>query len=372
MATDPRPVVVKAPSTGGLEGGAPKRPSLSIAEAELFASRIQPSWELVDDSLRSELAAELGLTDGKSDASKPAGDTIIEGVPSMAIGSGPLAVPPEAPVAERIAGIPVVAIAGAVVADEPAPAAAKAEPAPAPKPAPVVEAKKAPAAAPAAAQARPGKTKTGVGDGPKSGGVSKTLPDSAAAKAPAGKTPAPVAKPAGALVKPAPAGKSAPGVVSAKTATKPDVTDDIEIPVTGASQGTILKVGLGLVAVIALGAIGYGVLGGGATAKKDTAPTATVAATTAAVPLPATIPAPPPAEPPAKATAATPTAATTAAATAASAPATAAPIAKAPDPKPEPKKVAAPPPALPPVPKATTSTPPVKKSGGGIIRETPF
>src|SRR5690348_1564832 len=64
-ANDPRPV--KVPQTAGKAAPAaskpspvePKKPSITIDEAEMFASRIRPSWELVDDSIRGDLAAEF-------------------------------------------------------------------------------------------------------------------------------------------------------------------------------------------------------------------------------------------------------------------------------------------------------------------------
>jgi hypothetical protein len=411
-ANDPRPAVDKAPDAPPTGVAAPpagsKKPSLSIEDAELFASRIRPSWELVDDSLRGDLAADFDVAPNGVRSGGKGSDTIIEGVPTLSIGSGPMATPPEAPLAERIqadGAAPRPAAAAAVV-PRPVVEEAAAKPASktlgeaggAPKPVaktvgdaakpaeakPSSEPKKTPTPAPVNNKA--GKTRTGVGDGPKP--VSKTLPDAAPASKPApsakpavpsGKPAVPAAKPAGAS-KP---GKSASGVgggAAVAASVSRSGEDDIEIPVTGASGGMI-KVGLGVAVVLALGAIGYGLFGGSSGDKKtaDTTPTATARATATAVPLPATVPAPPPLqpEPTAKAVAtATVATATTAAAapppsTAAAAPAspaTAAPV-KA---TAEPKK-AAPPADHPVAPKPSTPPPATpKKPGGGIIRDSPF
>src|SRR5579871_467580 len=55
-SNDPRPVV---PRPDASPPRAERKAPLSFEDAELFASRIRPSWELVDDAMREEVAAEL-------------------------------------------------------------------------------------------------------------------------------------------------------------------------------------------------------------------------------------------------------------------------------------------------------------------------
>jgi hypothetical protein len=369
-ANDPRPVVTKAPQAG-LPPASPssaspviKRPPLSAEDAERFASRIRPSWELFDDSSRNDLAGDLGLVPAPVVAKttepavvpkpaepavakpvvvpkpaepavaksvvvpspvvvpKPAApaaapapdsapDTIIDGVPTLAIGSGPLATPREPALVDRVA--------------EPAPA--KASPAP----------------------ARLAKTQLGMGQIR----PAKTIPDD---------PPVVVARPAPAVAAPAMAPKASPSRSG-------DVTDDLQIPVTGASGGQVVKIGAGLAAVLVAAGIGYAVLGGSGKKAATSTPAVAVVTAATAVPLPATVP-PPPLEPaPVAAPPATaPVNASAEPKAVANAPELSPPTrALATPPAPEPKK------ALPADKPARPVTPhaPAPKSGG-IIRDTPF
>src|SRR5580692_4043469 len=94
-SNDPHPVLTKAPAVSPVITKSP----LSVDDAELFASRIRPSWELVDDSMRSDLAADFGVEAAPAGAPREAAaDTIIEGVPTLAVGVEAAAEP--APAAE--------------------------------------------------------------------------------------------------------------------------------------------------------------------------------------------------------------------------------------------------------------------------------
>ena len=66
-----------------------RKPALSIEDAERFASQIRPSWELLGPD---GAAAGFGLDEAPGVAAPSAGaggraaDTIIEGVPTIAVG----------------------------------------------------------------------------------------------------------------------------------------------------------------------------------------------------------------------------------------------------------------------------------------------
>ena len=347
----------------------PSKPALSVEDAELFASRIRPSWELVDDSLRAEIAADLASAAG---APGSAPDTLIQGVPTLSIGDDPA---PAAPARVDPAASPLAAAVdaaaraatvngsnGAARANGSAqPAAAAGAPRKSGVSATLIDEVAQPVVAPrpAPAQLRPSKTQIGIGS-----------EDAKPAATPA--KPA-EAKPA----EQAPSSRRAVRAAAAQPAGKTLPDDDIQIPITGAPKGLVVKVALGVAVAIGLAVVGYGVLGGGK--DEGTAPSATAAATAAPTQAAA-------AKPSATA-AATPPAATAAPSAATAAPsapsASAAPsVAKEPEPKkaakepepkkqPEPKKTE-PKKAAPPPPKKAAPPPPPPKKGGGIIRESPF
>ncbi len=347
-----------------------RKPALSVEEAERFASQIRPSWELLgpDGS-----AGAFGQDDAPGVAAPAAGsvskvsDTIIEGVPTVAVGGSEEPAPDdgwgddepraakaieeaEAPPIEAkpIASIGITSKAEAPVSELPLP--------------PQVGHPMVPTPGAPVAPSPPAKTKLGIGGTsgerapmakpkPTRSDASVTAPVSAkAAVAPAaGKTGASRSRP----------GATTPGVdyVPAES----EAGDDIEIPISGAPKGLLLKIGGG-VAAIAVILLAIKLFSGGSSKVEPvtTAPTATVAAVT-----PPTPPTPAPPEPP-KATAPTAVAAAPTAAP------TTAPTAKE---KPVVAKVEPPPPVVKkPAPTSGGSTPPAGggKKSGGIIRETPF
>lgn len=347
-----------------------RKPALSVEEAERFASQIRPSWELLgpDGS-----AGAFGQDDAPGVAAPAAGsvskasDTIIEGVPTVAVGGSEEPAPDdgwgddepraakaieeaEAPPIEAkpIASIGITSKAEAPVSELPLP--------------PQVGHPMVPTPGAPVAPSPPAKTKLGIGGTsgerapmakpkPTRSDASVTAPVSAkAAVAPAaGKTGASRSRP----------GATTPGVdyVPAES----EAGDDIEIPISGAPKGLLLKIGGG-VAAIAVVLLAIKLFSGGSSKVEPvtTAPTATVAAVT-----PPTPPTPAPPEPP-KATAPTAVAAAPTAAP------TTAPTAKE---KPVVARVEPPPPVVKkPAPTSGGSTPPAGggKKSGGIIRETPF
>ena len=347
-----------------------RKPALSVEEAERFASQIRPSWELLgpDGS-----AGAFGQDDAPGVAAPAAGsvskasDTIIEGVPTVAVGGSEEPAPDdgwgddepraakaieeaEAPPIEAkpIASIGITSKAEAPVSELPLP--------------PQVGHPMVPTPGAPVAPSPPAKTKLGIGGTsgerapmakpkPTRSDASVTAPVSAkAAVAPAaGKTGASRSRP----------GATTPGVdyVPAES----EAGDDIEIPISGAPKGLLLKIGGG-VAAIAVVLLAIKLFSGGSSKVEPvtTAPTATVAAVT-----PPTPPTPAPPEPP-KATAPTVVAAAPTAAP------TTAPTAKE---KPVVARVEPPPPVVKkPAPTSGGSTPPAGggKKSGGIIRETPF
>ena len=376
-----------------------RKPALSIEDAERFASQIRPSWELFGPDAS---AADFGLDDAPGVAAPAAGsvsrapDTIIEGVrPVIVAGSNetvptdeswdadaaaaPKATEPEAPPIEAkvIASIGVSSKADVPVNELPLPPQVRH---------PMVPTPGAPVAPVPAA-----KTKLGVGG---TSGESAPMAKPKPTRAPVSAAPvsaktaaAPVsakaaAAPVSARAVAAPASGAASVSRSRPGATNPgaievpvdaDANDDIEIPISGAPKGLLIKIGGGVAAVAAI-FLAVKLFSGSSTPDPAKAPavvTTTAAATTAAATTP-----PPPAAPiaapePPKATgqAAAPTAAPTVAATTAPTAKEKPVIAKVEPTPPVPvvKKAAPPPPA-------GGATPPVvvKKKGGGIIRETPF
>ena len=327
----------------------PRRPQLSVEEAELFASKIRPSWELIDDSMRNDLAADLAAPAPQSGPP----DTIIDGVPTLSIGAAPDDVAASTMRLESDP-LPTLALDPLARAALARPAAALVQAPPAGAPSKVMLTVADPASSPAPERRPPpprgGKTRVGLGDDPAK--VAKVAPAAApTASAPSSRR----------AVRAAPAaptsGRSAPSISIAE--------DDIDIPVTGASSGLMLKLGLGAVGLMALLGIGYLVI---SSSKKPAgaAPTTTAVATAPTAPTAPLRPPPPliPAEPAVSASAA---------ATASTAP-SAVPKATAAPQDPPPQKttpVAVAEPKKPPK-SASTPAPPPKKSGGGIIRETPF
>jgi hypothetical protein len=368
-----------------------RKPALSIEDAERFASQIRPSWELLGPDAA---AAGFGQDDAPGVAAPSAGsairapDTIIEGVPTIAVAGSDESVPidtswddePAAPKpAEAAKPEPIAAAAEAeappieakVIASIGIPSAAEVPVAELPLPPqvghPMVPTPGAPIAPVPAA-----KTKLGVGG---TSGERDAMP----AKPKPTRAPASSRAPASARSAAAPAAgkssvsKSLPdtGSRAAYVPAAGEAEDDIAIPISGAPKGLLLKIGGG-VAALAVIAIAIKIFSGSSPPApvKPAIPTATAAAVTAPPPLDPAL-----AEPP-KATAA---AAATTAAPAPTVAATTAPTAKEKpivakvEPPPPPtattaKKVAAPPPTGGGTPPAPTA----KKKGGGIIRETPF
>ena len=352
-----------------------RKPALSIEDAERFASQIRPSWELLGPD---GAAAGFGLDDAPEVAAPWAGaggraaDTIIEGVPTVAIGGSDESLPVDTswdldePLAARPIEAPAPPIEAQAIASIGIPSKAEVPVDELQRP-PQVGHPMVPTPGAPIAPSPPARTKLGVGG---TSGESAPIARPASTRPPAS-TPAPVfaravaAPPSG---KPS-ASKSRPGATNAGT-TNPgaayvpaagETDDDIAIPISGAPKGLLLKIGGG-VAVVAVILIAVKVFSG--SSKPDPVkPTPTAVVTTAAVaappPLDTTLVEPP------KATA---TAAPTVVATTA-------PIAKE---KPIVARVEPPPPAVtakktsaaPPA--GTTPVGPAKKKGGGIIRETPF
>jgi hypothetical protein len=358
-----------------------RKPALSVEEAERFASQIRPSWEMLGPD---GAAGAFGQDDAPGVAAPAAGsvskasDTIIEGVPTVAVGGSDEPAPDdgwgddepkaakaieeaEAPPIEAkpIASIGITSKAEVPASELPLP--------------PQVGHPMVPTPGAPIAPSPPAKTKLGIGGTsgerapmakPKPTRSDASIPAPVSAKAAvapaAGKTGASRSR----------AGATNPGVdyVPAET----EAGDDIEIPISGAPKGLLLKIGGG-VAAIAVILLAIKLFSGGSSKVEPvtTAPTATVA----------TPPTPAPPEPP-KATATTPVAAapTAAPTTAPSAAPTAAPTAAAttaPTAKEKPvvAKVEPPPPVVKkPAPTSGGSTPPAGggKKSGGIIRETPF
>ncbi|MEP7122222.1 MAG: hypothetical protein ABJE95_14980 [Byssovorax sp.] len=354
-----------------------RKPALSIEDAERFASQIRPSWELLGPD---GAAADFGLDDAPLAAAPSAGaggraaDTIIEGVPTVAVGGSDEAIPvdtswdvDEPAKASEPAGPPIEAqVITSIGIPSKAEVPVNELQLPPQVGHPMVPTPRAPIA-----PSPPAKTKVGVG-----GTSGERAP---MAKPTSTRPPAPVsarAATAPASAKPA-ASKSRPGATNPGTS-KPsaayvpaagEADDDIAIPISGASKGLLLKIGGG-VAVLAVILIAVKVFSG--SSKPDpvkTTPTAVV--TTAAVA------APPPLDPtlvdPPKPTTAPTVAATTAPATAATTAPTAKekPVVAKVEPPTPPVTTAKKPLGTPPASTGTTPAGPAKK-GGGIIRETPF
>jgi hypothetical protein len=362
-----------------------RKPALSIEDAERFASQIRPSWELFGPDAS---AADFGLDDAPGVAAPAAGsvsrapDTIIEGVrPVIVAGSdetvpteeswdadaaaAPKASEPEAPPIEAkvIASIGISSKADVPVSELPLPPQVghPMVPTPGAPIAPVPAAKTklgvGGTSGEIAPMAKPKPTRAPVTDAPVSAKAAAAPASAKAVTASASGT--------------ASVSRSRPGATNPGAAEVPvdaDANDDIEIPISGASKGLLLKIGGGVAAVAAILLAVKLFSGSGTTdpGKVPAAITAMAAATTPPAPLePTAAPEPPKAT----AQAAAPTAAPTVAATAAPAAKEKPVIAKVePTPPVAVVKKAAPPPP------AGGSTPPVvvKKKGGGIIRETPF
>lgn len=354
-----------------------RKPALSVEEAERFASQIRPSWELLgpDGS-----AGAFGQDDAPGVAAPAAGsvskasDTIIEGVPTVAVGGSEEPAPedgwgdeePKAATAIEEAEAPPIEakpIASIGITEAPeVPVSGLPLP-------PEVGHPRVPTPGAPVAPSPPAKTKLGIGGTsgerapmakpkPTRSDATTTAPVSAKAAVAhaAGKTGASRSR----------TGATNPGVNDVPA--ESEAGDDIEIPISGAPKGLLLKIGGG-VAAIAVILLAIKLFSGGSDKVEPvtTAPTAT--ATAAAVTPPTPAPPEPPKATAATATAAAPTAAPTTAPTAA---ATTAPTAKE---KPVVAKVEAPPPVVKkPAPTSGGSTPPAGggKKGGGIIRETPF
>ena len=355
-----------------------RKPALSVEDAERFASQIRPSWELLgpDGS-----ASAFGLDDAPGVAAPAAGsvskasDTIIEGVPTVSIGGSDDAVPDEASwgddepttaKAEEAEAPPIEAKPIASIGIPSKPEVPVSElPLPPQVGHPMIPTPGAPVA-----PSPPAKTKLGIGGtSGESAPLAKPKPTRSEASAPVSAKAA-VAPAAGKTG----ASRSRPGPTNPDADYVPAETeagDDIELPISGAPKGLLLKIGGGVAAIAVILLAIKLFSGSGKVEPVTTAPpaTATVAAVTPPPPVATAAPEPP------KATAtapAAPTAAVTAAPTAA---ATAAPVVKE---KPVVAKDEAPPPApvvkKPPPPPSGGSTPPAGggKKSGGIIRETPF
>jgi len=371
-----------------------RKPALSVEDAERFASQIRPSWELLGPDAS---AADFGLDDAPGVAAPAAGsgargsDTIIEGVrPIVIAGSdetvlseeswdtneaaAPVKSEPEAPPIEAkvIASIGISSKPDVPVNELPLPPQVGH---------PMVPTPGAPIAPVPAA-----KTKLGVGgtsgeSAPMAKAKPTRAPASTASTAPASTSAKAAAAPVSAKATAAPTagpasvsrsrpGATNPGAVAVPVDT--DANDDIEIPISGAPKGLLLKIGGGIAAVAAI-LLAVKLFGGSGATEPSKAPiTATAAATTPPPSLPTAAPEPPKATGQASVATAAPTVAATAAPTVA---ATAAPTVKE---KPVVAKVEPPPPAVvvkkvaTPPPAGGTPPPVVVKKGGGIIRETPF
>ena len=356
-----------------------RKPALSVEDAERYASQIRPSWELLGPDASE---AAFGLDDSPGVAAPAAGsiargpDTIIEGVRPVVINGSDEAVPadeswgvdeattakasePEAPPIEAqvITSIGVSSKADVPAGELPLPPQVGH---------PMIPTPGAPIAPVPAA-----KTKLGVGG---TSGEREALAKPKATRAPESTGPksSKAAKAAAPAAGAASVSRSKPGAATPVAAEAPfaageDDDADIQIPISGAPKGLLLKIGGGVAAVAVILLAIKLFSGSSASDPGKAVATATAAATTPPPALDTPAPEPP------KATAAV-TAAPTVAATAAPTVApTAAPVVKE-----KPAKVDPPPVVVvkktPPTPPAGGATPPVvpKKKGGGIIRETPF
>jgi hypothetical protein len=377
-----------------------RKPALSIEDAERFASQIRPSWELFGPDAS---AADFGLDDAPGVAAPAAGsvsrapDTIIEGVrPVIVAGSdetvpteeswdadaaaAPKASEPEAPPIEAkvIASIGISSKADVPVSELPLPPQVghPMVPTPGAPIAPVPAAKTklgvGGTSGEIAPMAKPKPTRAPVTDAPVSAKAAAAPVSAKAAAAPASAKAVTASASGTASVSRSRPGATNPG--AAEVPVDADANDDIEIPISGASKGLLLKIGGGVAAVAAI-LLAVKLFSGSGTTDPGKVPAAVTA--TAAATAPPLAPTAAPEPPKATGQAAAPTAAPTVAATAApTVAATAAPAAKE---KPVIAKVEPTPPVavvkkVAPPPPTGGSTPPVvvKKKGGGIIRETPF
>lgn len=342
-----------------------KRPALSPEEADRFAAKIKPSWELDAEALAAGNAA-IGAGAGEDPA-----DTLIEGMPTVDVPGVPissrsqaLAPPPPVTAPRPAAAVPYappqktklgMGLDGDAPADSP-PAQVADEPTevldPATATTPLPVAAASPAAQVAAPEARA----------------------ASASATPAIGTPAPAsARKSGAARQTEPRPRaSAHGGGSAGKAQTTGESDSIDLPIAK-SGGMIVKVLIGAAALVGI-IVAVKVLGG--SSDPTPAPTSTVAA-------PTSRPEPTPAAT-TKATAPVVTAppATAAPQATSAAPETSAAPSAKPTATPATPKTADPvattPPTKPPSTGGTTKPPPAgggtKKppTGGGIIRETPF
>ncbi len=319
-----------------------RKPALSIEDADRFASQIRPSWELFGPDAS---AADFGLDDAPGVAAPAAGsvargpDTIIEGIlPVIVVGSDETVAPKESRDADEAA----------------APEASKPD-------APPIEAKVN------ASIGISSKADVPVNElplPPQVGHPMVPTPGAPVAPVPAAKTKLGVGGTSGErapMAKPKP---THPGAAEVHA----DANDDIEIPISGAPKGLLLKIGGG-VAVAAAILLAVKLFSGSGTTDPGNVPAAVtaIAAATTPPPEPTAAPEPPKATGQAAAATAAPTVAVGAVATAAPTVNETPVLAKVEPTPPVVKKAAVPPPA-------GGTTPPVvaKKKGGGIIRETPF
>ncbi len=371
------PIEVKPPAENKpAEAKADAKPSATKPPAEAKAdakpSATKPPAEAKADAKPSATKPPADEAKEKAPAPNEAGatktsDTIIEGVPTLAIGGDPEPVVPAAAVSGEIpvdvdeppiAASPVVAVGGAVNVEA---AAIAAE----------TKAETAPQEPPRKPQVR-SKTRIGLGDGEDQ--PEKPSTKSAPASAPAAPA-APVASSRRAVnVAPAAAGPSrseASAPARANPTPAPAGDEDIEIPGVNRSSNNTMMIVAALVAVIGLSLGAWALLRGGDKKAETPEPKPTVAATTATSPPPPVETAkatPPPADTPA--VTAPPAATTPPPPVTAEPKATAKPADKPVD-KPAPKPVAEKP-APAPSPKPEVKKPSGGKPTGGIIRETPF
>ncbi|MEO7329394.1 MAG: hypothetical protein ABI193_12495 [Minicystis sp.] len=333
-----------------------RKPHLSAQDAELFASQIRPSWELLDFDgpipdlgvpIESPLLkARAGVAEAPPAGASSASDTVIDGVPTVPVSGS------NEPAQEKIKPMPIASIGISSAVDVPIDEEIPVDMLPMPPPRinlDGLDGKQAPT--------RKNTMIGGVGPGE----VAKAAPVVASAQAQAPAIIAPAAPqlsraPASSrrAVAPAssptsgasPAGRSRPGMTGAD--------DDIVIPIAGPPKGLFVKIGAGLAALLVVG-LGLKLLLGSSDKGGGTAP---IVSSTAAVTT----------------TAAPPVATTATVAAVPSAVPSAAPVATPPlKVDPPPAKTATPVQTAPPA-KTTppTKTPPPPKKGGGIIRETPF
>jgi hypothetical protein len=361
--------------------------SLSAEEAERFAARIRPSWEIGDDAdvappgMKEARAAASASAPAPPPATTAAGtnggdDGPIVGIPTIPVEAAPASGPrarTDAEVERWGSGSPDGAL----------------------RPTPQVEG--TPGAGgdhaphePQPAEAKPDRTAERPDSEPaKTNGAAARAVEPPPAPAQASESSAETRRPRGQPRKASePLGKAKATPGGSRAA--PD-GDSIELPVTGAGKGTLLKVGLAAAALVALVLGGRAMIGPrGGDQRATPEPTAHPAEPPrpAEPPGPAPAPEPPaaaaataqaaPSPPPAQApsTAAAPTAPSAAAAAPATAP-------RKPVEAPAPAPVAAATPTA--TAKATATKPPAGpaqpggsqpssggKTGGGIIRDTPF